>query len=201
MARFNEQMKPIYELLKETEGINWSINEADRNNITSNGTSSFGGSGPMTNGAATLLGTNIAPGSTNGSFSSDQQQQNVGSLGMNSNIQDQYPVHIIGLEDKDRQNGNNSEFKSSGIKILPEVEALLLREENSLNPSNAVQESSHDEDMNDTPMTEYSTLMIPVGKTMVPVDKISDEHVELMTGGQREDYIRTMQLIYNLVYG
>jgi len=41
MARFNEQMKPIYELLKETEGINLSINEADRNNITTNTEGSF----------------------------------------------------------------------------------------------------------------------------------------------------------------
>lgn len=185
MANFNQQMEPIYALLQETENIKWSIIEADRNNITVTSAQAAGGTsngaGANSNSAAT----------TNGSLPSDQQ--NLG-LVMNSNIQDQYPVHIEGLDENNRQ----KEDTKLRFTINPEIEALLLREESLANSSSGtVQESSHDEDdtLND------STLVINVGQTRVPVSKISDEHVELMTPQQRDDYKKLMQQIYSLIYG
>lgn len=181
MANFNQQMEPIYALLQETENINWSINEADRNNITVTNSTSAGVAN-NSNGSG-LDATNA----TNGSLTSDQQSQ---GLAINGNAQDNYLVNINGLEDKYKQ-----EQKSKGPVINPEVEALLLREESLVNSSTTVQESSHDEDE-----TTYSMLMINVGETKVPVDKVSDEHVELMTPQQRQEYERLMQQIYNLMY-
>lgn len=183
MANFNQQMEPIYALLQETEAIKWSINEADRNNIT------------VTN-ATSLSGTSngVAPGShsattTNGSLSGDQQ--NIG-LVINSNVHDQFLVNINGLEEAKKQ----EQKRNQGVVINPEVEALLLREESLVNSSATVQESSHDEED-----TTDSVFMINVGQTKVPIDKISDKHVELMTPQQKDEYRRLMQHIYSLVYG
>jgi transcription initiation factor TFIIE subunit alpha len=196
MARFNEQMKPIYELLKETEGIKWSINEADRNNLMT-GATSVGATNKNNN----YLGqNNLAAGLTNGSSSSDQQ--NLGQL-INMNQQEQYPVTIIGLDEKDKQQEQGAKLRASIIN--PEVEALLLREEsliNSNSQSGTVHESSHDEESGImATIDDDSTLMINVGNTQVPIDKISEEHIELMTKQQRDDYVRLMQHIYNLVFG
>lgn len=184
MANFNQQMEPIYALLQETETIKWSINEADRNNITAASVAPAGGT---SNGATPGLNTATT---TNGSLPSDQQ--NIG-LVINSNVQDQYLVHINGLDETDKQ----QQQAKSRIAINPEVEALLLREESLVNSSGTVQESSHEEDDN----SYDSTIMINVGQTSVPVSKISDEHIELMTPQQRSDYRRIMQHIYSLVYG
>lgn len=181
MANFNQQMEPIYALLQETENIRWSINEADRNNITVTNASSAGGG---SNGG--LPGTNAA-GVSNGTLNSDQQNQ---GLVMNANPRDSYLVNIVGLS-----NDEKKDQKSQGIDINPEVEALLLREESLVNQSTSVQESSHDEDE----MT-YPILMISVGPTKVQIDKLSDEHVKLMTPQQRADYERLMQQVYSLLY-
>lgn len=180
MASFNQQMEHIYALLQETESIKWSINEADRNNITV--TSSTTGA-EISNGGPAGANTNTT---TNGSISGDPQSQ---GLIINGNLQDDYLVKICGLEDKDKK-----EQKKSFV-INPEVEALLLREESPMNTSTTVQESFHEEEETTNPV-----LMINVGEIKVPVDEISDEHVEMMNSRQREDYQRLMQQIYNLMY-
>lgn len=183
MAHFNEQTEPIYALLKETENIKWSINEADRNNLTN---STQTGGSTIING--NLSGANV-DNMANGSLPADQQNQ---GLSGNHNPQDTYLVTIDGLDEKNKQ-----EQKNLGFVINPEVEALLLREESLvLNASTNVQDTSNEEDDSQT----NSTLMIGVGTTRVPIDKMSDEHVELMTPQQREDYERLMQQIYNLMY-
>uniref|UniRef100_A0A6G1SIW0 General transcription factor IIE subunit 1 n=1 Tax=Aceria tosichella TaxID=561515 RepID=A0A6G1SIW0_9ACAR len=197
MARFNDQMKPIYELLKETEGIKWSINEADRNNLMT-GATSVGATNK--NNSNHLGQNNTAAGLTNGSSSSDQQ--NLGQL-INVNQQEQYPVTIVGLDEKDKQQ-QDQEAKNRATIINPEVEALLLREESLVNSAShgaIVQESSHDDDIIMTTNDEDCQLMINVGCTKVPIDKISEEHIELMTKQQRDDYVRLMQHIYSLVFG
>lgn len=182
MANFNEQMEPIYALLQETENIKWSINEADRNNLTNPAQT-----GNNTNNNGNLTSGN-ALSAANGSLT-DQQNQ---GLAANNNIQDTYLVTIIGLDEK-----NKHEQKNIGFVINPEIEALLLREESSiLNSSTTVQDSSNDED----DQHNNQTLMIHVGQTQVPIDKMSDEHVELMTPQQRNDYERLMQQMYNLMY-
>lgn len=179
MANFNEQMEPVYALLQETENIKWHINEADRNNTTATnaGATNNGGSGPGAN------ANNV----TNGSSPSDHQNQ---GLNINVGPQDNYLVKINGLEDKEKQNQ-----KKPVTLIIPEVEALLLREESLANQSSTVQESSHDEEDVGEP-----TLSISVGQTKVSIDKISDEHVALMTPQQRNDYERIMQQVYSLLY-
>lgn len=181
MANFNQQMEPIYALLQETENIKWSINEADRNNIAATNASTVGGT--SNGGALGASQTNLA----NGSLTSDQQNQ---GLLLNVNHQDNYLVKINGLEDE-----NKKDQLTHGIVINPEVEALLLREESVVNQSASVQESSHDEDEMTNP-----TLMVNVGSTKVSIDKLSDDHVELMTTQQREDYERLMQQVYSLLY-
>ena len=187
MASFNQQMEPIYALLQETESIKWSINEADRNNITltnatlTNSNNANSGAAPNSNPAATTNGSN-AP----------SDQQNLNSV-TNANIQDQYPVHINGLKEKDKQQELS---KSRGFVINPEVESLLLREESQTNSSTQVQEDSPDDDYSPSD----SKLLINVGRAQVPADKISDEHVELMSAQQREDYKRVMLRIYSLFY-
>lgn len=197
MASFNDQMKPIYELLKETEGIKWSINEADRNNLL---TGAASGGATNKDNSNHLGQNNPATGLTNGSSSSDQQ--NLGQL-INTNQQEQYPVTIIGLDQKDKQ--QDQEAKDRATIINPEVEALLLREESSANSNSygsAVHESSHDEDIiMSTQDDDPPILMIDVGQTRVPIDKISEEDIALMTKQQRDDYVRLMQHIYNLVFG
>lgn len=180
MANFNQQMEHIYALLQETENIKWSINEADRNNITVTSSTSSGGT---SNGGAAVANTNNT---TNGSLSSDQQNQ---GLTINGNLQDDYLVNIYGLEEKDKKEQKKS------IAIDPEVEALLLREESPVNTSTTVQESFHEEDD-----TTGQILMVSVGQAKIPVDEISDEHVEMMSLRQKEEYQRLMQQIYNLMY-
>lgn len=181
MANFNQQMEPIYALLQETENIKWSINEADRNNLTVTNASSAGGT---SNGS--VSGTNAALVS-NGSLNSDQQNQ---GFAVNANPQDNYLVKIIGLASEEKK-----DQKSQGTDINSEVESLLLREESLVNQSTSVQESSHDEDE----MT-YPILTINVGPTKVPIDELSDEHVKSMTPQQRADYVRLMQQVYSLLY-
>lgn len=180
MANFNEQMEPIYALLQETENIKWAINEAYTNNISATNDSSFGNT---SNGGTHAPNSNNT---TNGSLSSDQPNQGP----VNNNPQDNYPVNINGLEDKYKQ-----DQKSQALTINPEVEALLLREESLVNSSTTVQESSHDEDD-----PADLTIMINVGRTKVPVDKISDEHIELMSPQQRDEYAKLMQQVYNLMF-
>lgn len=218
MARFNEQMKPIYELLKETESIKWSINEADRNNIMTGATSQLGANNNQNQNQSSnnnnVLGQNIM-GLTNGSSSSDQQ--NLGQLINQLNPQEQYPVTIIGLDENNRQlpdqqqqhkpKANRANTNGQITAINHEVEALLLREESLVQQAAAnsyvgtVQDSLHDEEMVGILMsTDDPTLMIDVGQTPVPIDKISEEHVKLMTKQQREDYVRLMQQIYRLVF-
>lgn len=189
MANFNEQMEPIYALLQETENINWSINEADRNNITVTGLTQAGVG--TSNGNSTNL--------TNGTSSSDQQNQGIGN--MNLSQQDNFLVTINGLDD----HNHKQDQKSQRINLNPEIEALLLREEslNSLSSSSAttaiVQDnSSHDED--DMLGDSEAIIMINVGQTKVPIDKISDEHVEMMSQQQRLDYVKLIQQIYNLMF-
>lgn len=181
MANFNQQMEHIYALLQETENIKWSINEADRNNITVTSSTSCGGT---SNGGAAGANTNTT---TNGSLSSDQQGQ---GLTVNGNLQDDYLVKICGLEEKDKKEPKKS------LVINPEVEALLLREESPANNSTTIQESFHEEEETTNP----PMLMISVGQSKIPVDEISDEHVQMMSPRQREDYQRLMQQIYNLMY-
>lgn len=180
MANFNEQMEPIYGLLQETESIKWSINEADRNNLAVTSATSASGA---------YNGNASSANATNGSSSSDQQTQGLGLI--NNNIQDNYLVNINGLEDNDRQ----EKQKSQSIVISPEVEALLLREECLVDSSTTVQDSSHDEDE-----AVDAIIMINVGQAKVPVDKISDEHIKLMSPKQREDYEKLMRQVYSLLY-
>lgn len=192
MARFNEQMKPIYDILKETEGIKGFINEADKNNL-----STIPNSGKDAN-QSSATGHNTAN-LINGSSTGDQQ--NLGST-INSNPQDQYPVQIVGLEEKTKLQDQRA--KTRGVLLNnPEIEALLLREESQVNHSQAVQESSHDEDGGGVLVDGRgdSILTINVGQAKVPIDKISEEHVKLMTIQQREDYKKLMQHIYSLVFG
>lgn len=183
MANFNQQMEPIYALLQETESIKWSIYEADQNNITVTNSAS----GDTSNGRLASAGSNLM---TNGNPASDQQGQGVN---VNANLQDNYPVKIVGLEEREKE----EERRNNRIVITPEVEALLLREESSANPSTTAQESSHDEDG----PANHPTLLINVGDSEVPVDMIADEHVGIMTHQQREDYQRLMRQVYNLVFG
>lgn len=180
MANFNQQMEPIYALLQETESIKWSINEADRNNLSASGATSVVGT---SNGGAP--GANAAL--TNGSSSSDQLNS---TQVINANLQDTYLVTIDGLEEREKQ-----EQKNQRVAINPEVEALLLREGSIVNASTTVEESSHDDDDLTAP-----TTMINVGDSRVPIDKISEEYVQLMTPKQRDDYRRLMQHVYNLLY-
>lgn len=195
IARFNDQMKPIYELLKETENIKWSINEADRNNLMTGAASA----GATNNNNNHLAQNNLAANLTNGTSSSDQQ--NLGQLN-NLYQQDQYPVTIIGLDEKDKQ---DQQAKNRATIINPEVEALLLREESLANSNSshggASQEGSRDEESGIITTDDDSVLMVNVGNTKVPIDKISEEHVELMTKPQRDEYVRIMQRIHNLVFG
>lgn len=180
MARFNEQMQPIYTLLQETEAIKWSINEVDRNNFTAKNQVS---SGNASNGGVT--GPN--PSSiTNGNLSGDQQNQDIHS---STNNQDHYPITIDGFDRYKQIKTNQSH------DINPEVEALLLREENYLNSSTIAHDSSHDEDEPMLPM-----IMVTAGKLKIPVDQVSEDHIVLMNSQQRQDYERIMQQIYNLVY-
>jgi len=181
MANFNQQMEPIYALLQETENIKWSINEADRNNITVTSATTA----TTTNGGAVSANPTS---NLNGSLPGDQNNQ---INAINANHHENYLVNIVnGLDDHNKQ-----EQGSQGVSINPEVEALLLREESFVNSSTAVQDSSHDEDDGADPV-----LMISVGQTRVPVDKISDEHVELMSAHQRADYEKLMQQVYSLMY-
>lgn len=180
MANFNQQMEPIYALLQETENIKWSVNEPDRENPSATGVMS---SGDIANGTSPVNAGN----STNGSLSSDQQNQGSAT---NTRPQDNYLVIITSVRDKGKQ-----DIESQSLVINPEVEALLLREESLVNSSTSVQESSHDEDD-----VVYSTPMMNVGHIKVPIDKISEEHVKLMTPQQREEYVRLMQNIYSLLY-
>lgn len=179
MANYNEQMKPIYTLLQETEAIEWSINEADRNNMSAK-SNSLGGNGddagPGTTGNAT----------TNGPLTSEQIAQ---GMSVNANAPDNFLVTICGLDSL------KQDRKSDAIDINPEVEALLLREENHVNSTTSMQEDSHDEDeVSDT------KLMVNAGKLLIPVDQVSDEHIELMNPHQKKEYERLMQQIYSLLY-
>lgn len=189
MANFNQQMEPIYALLQETENINWSINEADRNNITITGSTTNNG----------LNNNNSINSMTNGTSSGSDQQQNQSGVATNSNNnQDNYLVSINGL-DENEYSTKQQDQKTKRIVLNPEIEALLLREENLANPSATVQESSHD-DEDDTMGTSASTLLINVGQARVPIDKISDENIELMTSQQRADYVKLIQHIHSLMY-
>lgn len=179
MANFNEQMEPVYALLQETESIRWHINETDRTNTTATNTS-------VTNNGSSGTGAN-ASNVTNGSSPSDHQAQ---GLNISSGPQDNYPVKINGLEEKEKQDKKKPE-----IIINPEVEALLLREESLVNHTSTVQDSSHDEEE-----LRASTPTIAVSQTRIPIDKISDEHVALMTPQQRVDYEKIMQKVYSLLY-
>lgn len=185
MANFNKQLEPVYALLQETENISWSINEADRNNITITGSTNNGLNNGTNNDSSTGK-------TTNGALTSDQQQNQ--SNATSNNIQDNYLVNINGL---DEHQNHKQDQKSKALVINPEVEALLLREESLVNSSTAVQESSHDED--ETVM-KLPTPMMNVGQTKVPIDKISDEHIEMMSPQQRMIYIKIMQQIYNLMF-
>lgn len=181
MANFNQQMEPVYALLQETEKIKLSIFEADRNNLTVTSDSGHGGS---SNGAT--LSTNNLNG-PNGTMPGDLHNAN--SI-PGASVQDSYAIKIIGLQENDKE-----DQKSKKSHINPEVEALLLREENSANPPSSAHYSSHDEDDQ-----ENSVLRINVGKTSVPITAISDEHVLLMEPKQREEYEKIMQQVYSLLY-
>lgn len=179
MANFNEQMEPVYALLQETENIKWHINEADRSNLTATNT----GVNSNGSGAPSASANNV----TNGSSPSDHQNQ---GLNMNSGPQDNFLIKINGLDDKEKQ-----DQKKSVVIINPEVEALLQREENLANQQSTVQDSSHDEEEAVEPI-----LTVNIGQSKVPIDKISDEHVALMTPKQRLEYERIMQQVYSLLY-
>lgn len=179
MARFNEQMQPIYTLLQETEAMKWLINEADRNNLTAK---SFNHVGTTSNGVNGANANNI----TNGNISGEQINHDPLA---NSNVQDTYPITVESL-DRFRHNHNNIK-----MEIEPEVEALLVREENHLNPSTLAHDSSHDEEEPLLP-----NIIISAGKLKIPVDEVTEDHIVLMTPQQRQDYERTMQQLYSFVY-
>lgn len=201
-AKFNEQMSQIYETLKDLEMMDLSINEIDRNNMTAGNNGPCSSDGPMTNGFTSVPGSTLPPGFTNGSAVGHQHQQNnSGAPESNAFVQDQYPIQITDLDKKYKTDGNIDGSKPSGNSVNPEIEALLLREESLANAMNTSQDNSLSEEPYYSPLTNISILMIPVGKTIVPVHKISDEHIEFMTLQQRDDYKRTMQQVYNLIYG
>lgn len=180
MARFNEQMQPIYTLLQETEAIKWSINEVDRNNFTAknqaNSSNSSNGGVPGANTSTT----------TNGNLSGDQQNQDLNS---GTNNQVHYPITIDGFDRYKKLN------KSQFSDISPEVEALLLREENNVNSSTIAHDSSHDEDEPMLPM-----IMVTAGKIKIPIDQVSEDHIVLMSPQQRQEYERIMQQVYSLIF-
>lgn len=184
MANYNEQMKPIYTLLQESETIEWSTIETEKNNAKAT-TSATGGDGGPSNGSG-VHNNNVAN-ATNGTLSSDQYQS---GLGNNASLQDNYLITISGIEETKLQIE-----KAQAIVINPEVEALLLREENFANSSATVQESLQDEE---EPIN--ASLMIKCGKIVIPIEQISDEHIELMTPQQRQDYEKTMQQVHSLMY-
>lgn len=180
MANYNEQMKPIYTLLQETEAIEWSINEADKNNMTAK---VFASTGATSNG----LSSATCNTSTNGPSSGDQQSQ--GPL-INSCAPEIFPVTISGINEISRH-----DRKSYAIEIIPEVEALLLREENHGNSTTSISDEFHDED-------EFTDakLTVSAGKLLIPIEQICDEHIELMSLRQRQEYEKLMQQLHSLVY-
>lgn len=178
MKKFNDQTNPIYDLLQETEKIKLTFFETDRNNLTATSDSGHVG---------TSNGATLSTNTPNGTNPVDPHNPN--SI-PGTSVQDSYAIKIVGLEERDKADQRNNKSH-----IDPEVEALLLREENSANPTTNAIYSSHEEDDQ-----ENSVPNIRVGTTSVPITAISDEHVLQMDSKQREEYQRIMQQLYSFLY-